>query len=81
MEGNSMEEIKRCMDHQFEKVRDDEITEMIKDAEHGKAAVLKPPGIENKFKSTWEIDEEHFQFGAHIDASMTGKIERGGGDM
>ena len=78
----SAEDIKCCIDVQFECARDEEIADMIKVAERGRADVFKPPGkidnkIDNQPKTTWEIDEDFFQFGAHIDSAMTLKIEKG----
>ena len=38
------ESIRQCMDHQFEKARQDEIDELILNAEKGKLEAIKPPG-------------------------------------
>ena len=64
------------MDCQFERARNEEIKGLMKEAERGKADVFRPPGKDNHCnKSTWEIDEDFFQFGAHIDKGLNDKLK------
>ena len=75
----STETIHHCMDEQFERARRDELDELIKAAEKGKAEVFRPPGKDNfnHQMTTAEIYDTLFHTTSHVDKALREKIEKG----
>ena len=72
--------LRKCMEDKFESARREEMRELVREAERGKACILKPPDkavSEQNNLSVYEQDDELFHYTVHINEATVNKIQNG----